>query len=91
MTYTMPSLDDLAAMTVDHLPDKAFDLAFDDEGCLSSYWVLVDARTGAKEKIFTAKGGAEHDSYMQNTEFDECDYRELDYQRGYHWGYPVWV
>ena len=66
----MPSLDDLAAMTVDHLPDKAFDLAFDDEGCLSSYWVLVDARTGVKEKIFTAKGGAEHDSYIQSTEFE---------------------
>ena len=70
MTLNMPSLEELAVMTADLLPEKAFDLAFDEEGCLSSYWVLVDASTGAKEKIFTNKGRTDHDAYMHSTEFE---------------------
>ncbi len=78
MTFTVSSLNDLAAITDEAwafgadetIASDAFNFTFDDEGCLASYWVIVDESTGCKEKIFTAKGAAAHEAYMNNTEFD---------------------
>ena len=78
MTFTVASLNDLVAVTDEAwafgadeaVASDAFNFTFDDEGCLASYWVTVDVKTGAKEKIFTAKGAAALEAYEANTEFD---------------------
>ena len=77
MTFTVASLNDLVAVTDEAwafgadeaVASNAFNFTFDDEGCLASYWVTVDEITGAKEKIFTAKGLAALEAYTDNTEF----------------------
>lgn len=78
MTFTVSSLNDLAAITDqawafgadEAVSSDAFDFTFDDEGCLASYWVFVDEANGVKEKVFTDKGAAALEAYMANTEFD---------------------
>lgn len=75
MTFTVSSLNDIAADQAwafgadEAVPSNAFDLTFDDEGCLYSYWVIVNEATGSKELVHTAKGEAALNAYMENTDF----------------------
>ena len=86
MTFTVSSLNDLAAIADEAwafgadeaIPSDAFNFTFDDEGCLASYWVIVDEATGSREKVFTAKGAAAYEAYMKNTEFDVTSARGTD-------------
>ena len=41
----------------DAVPANAFDLYFDSEGVLISYWIPVN-KSGSKEKVFTHRGHA---------------------------------
>ena len=76
MTFTVSSLNDIAsdqawAFGADEaVPGNAFNFTFDDEGCLYSYWVMVNETTGSKELVHTAKGKAALNAYMENTSFD---------------------
>ena len=78
MTFTVSSLNDLAAITDEAwafgadeaVASDAFNFTFDDEGCLASYWVFVDEAAGIKEKVFTDKGAAALEAYLTNTVFD---------------------
>lgn len=86
MTFTVSSLNDLTYITDqawafgadEAVASDAFNFTFDDEGCLASYWVIVDGSTGAKEKVFTAKGAAALEAYLTNTEFDVTTARGTD-------------
>ena len=51
------------------VPSGAFDLTFDDEGMLYSYWLMLDEETGLKEKQHTARGLAAWEAMMRNTKF----------------------
>ena len=72
MTFTVSTFD-IASDYIgadEAIPAGAFDFTFDDEGCLASYWVTVNKATGSKELVYTAKGAAALNAYMENTEFD---------------------
>lgn len=72
MTFTVSTFD-IASEYIgadEAIPAGAFDFTFDDEGCLKSYWVTVNKATGSKELIYTIKGEAALNAYMENTEFD---------------------
>ena len=77
MTFTVSSLNDIAADQAwafgadEAVPSSAFDLTFDDEGCLYSYWVIVNERTGSKALVHTDKGEAALNAFMKNTSFIE--------------------
>lgn len=64
MTFTVSSINDIAADKVvafgadEAVPANAFDFTFDDDGCLTSYWVIVNKFTGSKELTRTARGQA---------------------------------
>jgi hypothetical protein len=73
MTFTVSTFD-IASEYIgadEAIPAGAFDFKFDDEGCLVSYWVTVNKVTGSKELVYTAKGVAALNAFMDNADFIE--------------------